>query len=103
MSQPRPNPRREPAAHSRPPSPRPRERRGLADLPRLARRPIDRLGELVGREVSAYRRRLAQRSDAAAAEVLAALHASRELQAELATIVEHLERLAGGRKQRERE
>ncbi len=51
--------------------------------------------------MSAYRRRLAQRDDAAAAEVMAALQASRELQAELATIVDRLERLAGDRKQRE--
>ena len=60
-------------------------------------------GALVAREVSTYRRRLAQRDDAAAADVLAALQASRELQAELATTVERLERLAGGRTQRERE
>ena len=60
------------------------------------------LGDLVEREVSAYRRRLAQR-DAAAAEVLAALQASRELQGELATIVDRLERLAGAPTQGERE
>ena len=65
----------------------------------LAGRSIaEALGDLVGCEVSAYRRRLAQRDDAAAAEVLAALQASRELQAELATIVDRLERLARGRK-----
>ncbi len=40
--------------------------------------------------------------DAAAAEVLAALQASRELQAELAAIVDRLERLAGDRKQDDR-
>ena len=61
------------------------------------------LGGLVEREVSAYRRRLAQRDDAAADEMLAALQASRELQAELATIVDRFERLAGDRKQREHE
>ena len=70
----------------------------------LAGRSIaEALGELVGRAVSAYRRRLAQRDDAATAEVLAALQASRELQGELATIVERLERLAAGPKQRDRE
>ena len=61
------------------------------------------LGDLVEREVSAYRRRLAQRDDAGAAEVLAALQASRELQAELATIVDRLERLPSRPKQRDRE
>ena len=40
---------------------------------------------------------------AVAVEVRAALQASRELHAELATIVDRLERLAGGRKQREHE
>ena len=70
----------------------------------LAGRSIaEALGSLVQRELSAYRRRLAQRDDAAAAEVLAALKASRELQAELATIADRLERLAGARKQREHE
>ena len=70
----------------------------------LAGRSIaEALGDLVEREVSAYRRRLAQRDDAAAVEVLAALQASRELQAELATIVDRLERLAGGREQCEHE
>ncbi|HEX8085457.1 MAG TPA: hypothetical protein VF529_14280 [Solirubrobacteraceae bacterium] len=70
----------------------------------LADRSIaETLGGLVEREVSAYRRRLGQRDDAAAAEVLAALHASRELKAELATIVDRLERLAHGRNQREPE
>jgi hypothetical protein len=70
----------------------------------LAGRSIaEALGALVEREVSAYRRRLAQRDAAAAAEVLAALQASRELQAELATIVSRLERLAGGQKQCEHE
>lgn len=64
---------------------------------------VEALGALVEREVSAYRRRLARRDDAAAAEVLAALQASRELHAELETIVDRLERLAGGAKQRERE
>jgi len=59
------------------------------------------LGDLVEREMSAYRRRLAQRDDAATADVLAALQASRELHAELATIVARLEWLAGGRTQRE--
>jgi hypothetical protein len=49
--------------------------------------------------VSAYKRRLAQPDDATAVEVLAALEASRELQAELATIVDRLERLAAGWKQ----
>ena len=61
------------------------------------------LEDLVEREVSAYRRRLAQKDDAAPAEVLAALQASRELQAELATIVDRLERLAAGLEQREHE
>lgn len=70
----------------------------------LAGRSIaEALGDLVECEVSAYRRRLAQRDDAAAAEVLAALRASRELQAELATIVDRLERLARGPTQREHE
>ena len=70
----------------------------------LAGRSIaEALGGLVEREVAAYRRRLAQRDDAAAAEVLAALQASRELQAELATIVDRLERLAGGRNQGDHE
>jgi len=70
----------------------------------LAGRSIaEALGDLVEREVSAYRRRLAQRDDTAAAEVLAALQASRELHAELATLVDRLERLAGGRKQGDRE
>ncbi|HEX8123749.1 MAG TPA: hypothetical protein VF549_21035 [Solirubrobacteraceae bacterium] len=70
----------------------------------LAGRSIaEALGGLVEREVAAYRRRFAQRDDAAAAEVLAALQASRELHAELATIVDRLERLASGRKQRQHE
>ena len=70
----------------------------------LAGRSIaEALGGLVEREVSAHRRRLAQRDDAAAAEVLAALEASRELHAELAAIVDRLERLAGRRKQHEHE
>lgn len=53
--------------------------------------------------MSAYRRRLAQRDDAPAAEVLVALQASRDLQAELATIVDRLERLVGDPTQREQE
>jgi hypothetical protein len=62
----------------------------------LAGRSIaEALGDLVEREVSAYRRRVAQRNDAATADVLAALQASRELHVELATIVDRLERLAG--------
>src|SRR5688500_3715354 len=69
-----------------------------------ARRPsAEARGDLVEREVSAYRRRLAQRDAAVAAEVLAALQASRELHAELATIVDRLERLAGGRRQGDHE
>ncbi len=70
----------------------------------LAGRSIaDALGDLVEREVSAYRRRLAQRDDAAAVEVIAALQTSRELQVELAAIVDRLERLASGPKPREHE
>jgi hypothetical protein len=70
----------------------------------LAGRSIaEALGVLVEREVSAYRRRLAQRDDAAAAEVLAALQSSRELQAELATVVDRLERLAVDRKHHDHE
>ena len=43
----------------------------------LAGRSIaEALGDLVERQVSAYRRRVAQRDDAAAADVLAALQAS---------------------------
>jgi hypothetical protein len=53
--------------------------------------------------VSAYRRRLARRDNAAAAEVLAALQSSRELHAELATIVDRLEEQARGQKRREDE
>jgi hypothetical protein len=60
-----------------------------------SRSPADRSPRRYGRpderEVSAYASRLAQRDDAAAAEVLAALQASRELHAELAIIVDRLD------------